>query len=207
MLRMWRRPEWRRVRNLKVPTNGTATAPGPSATTGRPCSVCKHDRRQEIDNALIAGEGFRPLAARFELSKQALARHAANHLPTPAMAAGAAERVAEEAHRGASLVDSAAGLRDKALSLLAKAEQAGDLKTALIGVREAVRCLELTAKLTGEIDESARLNIVVAPVLVELQAVILGALACFPDARSAVIAALAHVTGGAPLLEHAPAGP
>jgi hypothetical protein len=123
------------------------------------------------------------------------------------MAAGAAERVAEEAQRGASLVDSAAELRDKALSLLAKAEKAGDLKVALVGVREAARCLELMAKLTGEIDDSARLNIVVAPVLVELQAVILGALADYPAARSAVVAALAHVAGGPLTIEHMPAGP
>jgi hypothetical protein len=187
-----------------------AAAHGPPTArpkTGRPCVCCNHPDREIIDHALIAGEPLPSISSTFGITPKSLMRHRCNHIPTPAMAAGAAERAAEEGQRGASLVDSAADLRDKALSLLAQAEKAGDLKVALIGVREAARCLELMAKLTGEIDDSARLNIVVAPVLVELQTVILGALAGFPAARAAVIAALAHVTGGPLTIEHMPAGP
>jgi hypothetical protein len=42
-------------------------------------------------------------------------------------------------------------LAEKAVGILANAQAAGDLRTALIAVREARGCLELIAKLNGEL--------------------------------------------------------
>ena len=39
------------------------------------CSVCTHDRRDEIDRDLMAGDSYRTLAARYHLSASALCRH------------------------------------------------------------------------------------------------------------------------------------
>ena len=119
------------------------------------------------------------------------------------MLSGAQAAAEADGTRGAGLMESAADLRDKAMSLLHQAELAGDLRTALIGVREAARCLELIAKLSGEIDESVHLNIAFAPVLIELQTNVLAALGAFPDARRAVIAALAGIGSGPAMIEHA----
>ncbi len=170
------------------------------------CTVCRHPDRQAIDAEIIKGNGGRPLAARFGLTKQAVARHAANHVPSADMRTAHLERVSAEGDRGATLVESAAELRDKAHALLQKAETAGDLKTALVGVREAARCLELVAKLTGQIDESVKLNIAFAPAMLELQTIVITALAAFPEARLAVAQALGSLSGSSParLLVHQP---
>jgi hypothetical protein len=49
-------------------------------------------------------------------------------------------------------------LNAKARELAAKAESAGDYRTALMAVRELTRLLELTGRITGELDERAHHN-------------------------------------------------
>ena len=167
------------------------------ATTGRRCTVCSHTKREAIDQALVAGDGPRPLAARFGLSKQAITRHRDNHVPTPTMREAAQAAVAAEGAIGVSMVADATALRDRALVLLGKAESAGDLKTALAGVREASRCLELMARLAGELDTGTvtNVNVLIQPQFVVIQQAILTALAPYPQARGAVIQALEGIRG------------
>ena len=183
--------------------DGGASAP-PISPWRTKCSICHHAKRAEIDDRLVAGIGTRTLATQYpDLTRASLERHNRNHVRAR-MAAVLAARADDETAYDASLVDRAAELRAKALDLLRKAEAAGDLKTALQGVRESARCLELMAKLTGQIDESAKLNIVLAPALVELQSIVLAALADHPAARMAVAAALGNLTGpaAAPMIEY-----
>ena len=48
----------------------------------RTCTICAHPQREEIDQALVAGrEALRDIARRFATSKDAVARHRAEHLP------------------------------------------------------------------------------------------------------------------------------
>ena len=61
-----------------------------------------------------------------------------------------AVEAAELAH-GGSLLEQLEGLQVKALGILTKAEQAGDLRTALMAVREVRSTLELGGKITGEL--------------------------------------------------------
>jgi len=79
---------------------------------------------------------------------------------------------------------------------------AGDLRTALQGVREAARCLELEGRFRGEIDAGATINVVLAPALLTLQTVVINALADHPAARLAVVQALGSMSAGPPMLEH-----
>ena len=46
-------------------------------------------------------------------------------------------------------------LRDKALGILDRSEEAEDSKTALQAIREARSCVELIAKIRGELDEKS----------------------------------------------------
>ncbi len=41
----------------------------------RTCTICRHEQRQEIDEALVAGESFRSIAFRFDTSHMAVRRH------------------------------------------------------------------------------------------------------------------------------------
>ena len=74
-------------------------------------------------------------------------RHQQGHLPAALAAATEAAAVAG----GDSLLEQLTGLRSKAFSILARAEAAEDLRTALMGVKEVRSTLELIAKVTGEL--------------------------------------------------------
>ena len=161
--------------------------------TGRPCSVCTHDQRDAIDRALVSGVQPVAVSKQFDIGKQALLRHRAAHIPTPDMHAGAQAVAADEALHGAALLSKAASLLRTAETILGDAITDRDPATALKAIREAGRMVELCAKLTGDLDESTTVNLVLAPQWITLQSTILLALAPHPEARSAVVAALGRV--------------
>ena len=66
----------------------------------------------------------------------------------------------------------------------------GDFRTELAGIGQARACLELLAKLLGELDERPQVNVVLSAEWISVRAVLLSALAPFPDARAAVAARL-----------------
>lgn len=155
----------------------------------RKCSICEHPQAEEINTALLNGVSLRNIAERYSVSKTALHRHKESHLPADLVKAQEAQEVA----KADSLLDQVAELRDKALAILAKAEQAGDLRTALQGVREAKGCLELLAKLQGELAQEGTVNITISPQWLSLRTVILQALEPYPEARLKLAAALREV--------------
>ena len=157
----------------------------------RTCTVCGHAEREAIDRALLAGEPYRGIAQRFAASPDAVFRHRSDHLPA---ALPQAQEVAEVALAD-SLLDQLAELRADAPRIGRKAEGAGDLKTALAGVRELVRIVELTAKLVGELDERPQVNVLVAPEWLAVRSALLDVLRDYPEARTAVAARLAVLEG------------
>ena len=80
-------------------------------------------------------------------------------------------------------------LQTRALTILDKAEGAGELRTALGAIREARGNLELLAKLLGELDERP-VNVIISPEWLELRTVIVGALEPYSEARGAVLEAI-----------------
>jgi len=145
----------------------------------RKCSVCVHPKRNEIDEKIVARESYRAIARQYGLSKDAVSRHAENHLP---VTLSKSQEASDVAHAD-DLLGQVQGLKDKALKLLEAAEKAGDLRTALRGIREARGCMELLAKLLGELDESPKVNLLLTPQWVELRRVMFMALEPFPEAR------------------------
>ena len=158
----------------------------------RSCTVCTHEARAQIDRALVAGEAFRHIAARFDTSTGALQRHKADHLPVKLAKAQEAEEVAQ----ADDLLEQVRDLQGRALAILDKAEEAGELRTALSAIREARGNLELLAKLLGELDDRPQVNVLVSPEWLELRAVIVGALEPHREARGAVLRALEGVGSG-----------
>ena len=157
----------------------------------RKCTVCEHEKVEEINRLLLEGVSLRNIAKQYSVSAASLHRHKDGHLPAKLVKAQEAREIA----KADTLLDQVAGLRDKALSILDKAEQAGDLRTALQGVREAKGCLELLAKLQGELQEQTTVNILINPQWITLRTAILQALEPYPEARLAVAQALQEVEG------------
>lgn len=154
----------------------------------RVCTICTHPARQAMDLALIEGVPVLRIAAEYAVSDDAVTRHRA-HIPPKLAQAQAAETVAQ----ADDLLYQVKHLRGKAVSLLLKAESSGDYRAALMGIREARGCLELLAKLQGQLDERPVINLTISPQWVQLRAVIVQALAPYPEARARVAAALAEV--------------
>jgi hypothetical protein len=151
----------------------------------RVCTICSHDERPAIDRALVGGQPIRETSALFRVSEDAITRHRA-HIPAKLAQAQEARTVAQ----ADDLLAQVKGLRGKAISLLLKAEAAGDVRTALLGVREARACLELLAELEGELNRRPQINILVLPEWERIRVTMLTALAPYPEARTAVAEAL-----------------
>ena len=115
----------------------------------RTCTVCTHPQKEEINQLLVAGTASRNIAARFGASASAVFRHKQDHLPTTLVAAAEARGIAH----GASLLDQLRGLQERASQILDEAANSGDLRTALMAVREARGCVELIGKANGELIE------------------------------------------------------
>ncbi len=152
----------------------------------RTCTVCQHPEREAINRALVANEPFRHIAARFDTSTGALQRHKEEHLP----AIMVKSQEAKETALADDLLSQVKALRNKAISILKQAEDAGDLRTALLGVREARACVELLAEMEGELNRRPTFNLYLSAEWVEVRALLMTALSDFPEARAAAALAL-----------------
>jgi hypothetical protein len=74
--------------------NEIAVVPETRLKVGRPCTVCDHPQRREIEVALVTGGVLREISSRFGPTRQALVRHRDNHVPSGAQREGA-QAVAE----------------------------------------------------------------------------------------------------------------
>jgi hypothetical protein len=155
----------------------------------RKCSICGHAKLEEINAALIESRNITEIAKRFAVSHDALLRHRQSHIPAGLTKA----HEAQESAKADTLLHQVVSLRDTALRILVQAERAGDLRAALQGIKEARGCLELLARLQGELQQQTLIQVgvlVQSPEWTGLRAAIVSALEPFPEARQAVAAAI-----------------
>jgi hypothetical protein len=157
----------------------------------RTCTICTHAEREAINQALVNGEPFRYIAERFGTSATALTRHKAEHLPVTLAKAHEAQEVV----KAGTLLEQVQGLRDRSIRILEKAENAGDLRTALMGIREARGCMELLGEMEGQLNRNPVVNLYLSAEWIEVRALLMTALGDFPEARAAVAVALRGGTG------------
>ncbi len=159
----------------------------------RTCTICTHPERAAIDRVLVAtASPIRDIAGRHELSKSAVWRHGAEHIPETLAKA----REAGDVAHADDLLAQVRHLQGRAQSILDAAEQAGDYRSALSAIGQARACLELLAKLLGELDDRPQVNLLLAPEWVAVRAAVLGALAPDPEARAVVAGRLLALDGG-----------
>jgi hypothetical protein len=163
------------------------------------CSICVHPDRAAIDQALATRDPYRNIAERFGVSAPALSRHRKKHL-TAAMDAA---RKAEEGQAVATALDIRAEIRGlvvKAREILEGEESKADGRLSLMAIREIRATLELLARLEGQLDTRAQVNVVNIiehPDWITLRVEISQTLEPFPDALEALLARLEALGGGA----------
>jgi hypothetical protein len=114
----------------------------------RTCTTCTHPHRDDIDRQLLAGTPLRNIAKQFSLSSASLFRHNTHMSKVLSNARQEAEIL-----RADGLMEQLNHLWLETGRLTQKAEQKKDYRTALAGVREKSRLLELVMRVAVEMQQ------------------------------------------------------
>ena len=88
----------------------------------RQCSICAHDERAHIDQALVSGDSNRRIAAQFGVAESSVRRHKDSHLPQSIVKAAEAAEVL----KAESLLDRLRFLNSETAAILPEAQDGGD---------------------------------------------------------------------------------
>ncbi|UFW82852.1 hypothetical protein BjapCC829_22955 [Bradyrhizobium barranii] len=149
------------------------------------------------------GASLDSLAEKFSVSRDAIHRHWTKHVTPDAKAgylAGPSQMEAlhaKAAAEGESVLDYFRIIRTALMSSMAACSEAGDARGVAMVSNSLVGVLERMGKITGELSALAgstinvtnNVAIVNSPIFARLQAAQLKALAAFPEARAATLAA------------------
>jgi hypothetical protein len=117
------------------------------------CTICRHERREDIDRSLLDGESFRNIARRTGTSTTALHRPKAQHIPKNLVLA---KHTAEELHAG-TLFERLRAVGRVTQEILLEARGTKNHLIALQAIGRIERQIELEARFLGELDASARM--------------------------------------------------
>ena len=168
--------------------------------TGR-CQGCNHLERVRIERFLAAGASIKGTARKFEIDYHSLRRHWINHVSAEARAtyiagAGATKDQLEEvvADESLALIDHYRIVRGALYKGFGAASEVGDGNSLAALAGRLHENLRDCGRLTGELQRGPLLNIqnnvLVNPDYTKAIARIVSAVAPYPEAREAVIAAL-----------------
>ena len=168
--------------------------------TGR-CQGCNHLERVRIERLLAAGASIKGAARKFAIDYHALRRHWINHVPAEARAAyiagaGATKDQLEAiiADESLALIDHYRIVRGGLYKGFGTASEIGDSSSLAMLAGRLHENLRDCGRLTGELQHGPLLNvqnnILVSPDYSKAIARIVSAVAPYPEAREAVIAAL-----------------
>src|SRR5689334_3840024 len=106
---------------------------------GVPCSVCESKSRAQCEIGIVHKVPYRVLAARFDLSKDSIRRHAASHLsPTQRAALLTAQRPATAVDLEQLRTTESEGLLSQLVVQRSRLQQAAELALELGDVRASV---------------------------------------------------------------------
>ncbi len=152
------------------------------------CTICNHDDRESIDEAIVGGRTLRDIARQHDVSKDAVSRHRGH------VSHALSRVVAEREEAGArSALDRLEDLHTRATRVLDAAEGEGKASLSLAAIKELRGLVETIAKITGELDERPNvqvLNVSTAPEWLAIRAALVEVLAPYPEAAAAVAARL-----------------
>src|SRR5215467_2684204 len=178
--------------------------------TGR-CQGCNHPERVRIERYLAAGASIKGAAGKFAINSHALRRHWRNHVSAEARAtyvagAGASKDQLEEivADESLGLLDHYRIIRGALYKGLSAAAELGDSNSLALLAGRLHENFRDCGRLTGELQRGPLLNIqnnvLVNPDYTRAIARLVSAVAPYPEAREAVIAALRDLDAQSSLL-------
>jgi hypothetical protein len=131
------------------------------ASMGRKSKIESHPQSKIIIKRLASGAEYSTILLDFpQLTRFDLDYYVKNKLPELLSKSGdlKAELTSDQ---GNDTLAEVRALKTRAIDILEQAQRAGDLRTALLGIREARGCLELSLKAEGRISsQKAQLNVV-----------------------------------------------
>ncbi|MFC2094973.1 hypothetical protein ACFLSW_00840 [Candidatus Bipolaricaulota bacterium] len=155
----------------------------------RKCTVCVHPDRDSIDDAILTGTSLRDIARQWCVSKDAIKRHADNHIAKDLAAA----HKAQESTRVDSLMDRVEKLLDESQELLEHGKHKKNAGAWAAGIREARMCLELLAKVRGELNAQPTVNVLLAsPEMSLVLASVLQVLNPYPELKQEIAGVLSE---------------
>jgi hypothetical protein len=168
--------------------------------TGR-CQGCNHPERVRIERLLASGASIKGAARKFSIDYHALRRHWNNHVSTEACSAyiagaGVIKDQLEEivTDESLALIDHYRIVRGALYKGFGAASELGDGNALALLAGRLHENLRDSGRLTGELQRGPLLNIqnnlLVNPDYSKVIARIVSAVAPYPEAREAVIAAL-----------------
>jgi hypothetical protein len=171
--------------------------------TKKRCVVCGHPDRALIEAARVAGCSLDTIAAKHSISRDAIFRHMKNHVDDATradyLAAVPMSELAEKAaNEGVSVLQYFRIIRGVLMKQFQLAASLNDKNAVSTLAGRLTECLRAIGSISGEMGNMAvnnltinnTTNILNSPIFATLQANMLHALAPFPDARAAVVAAL-----------------
>lgn len=130
----------------------------------RTCTICHHDERPAIEQAIVAGKPYRRIAAQYGTSEGALRRHRAAHVAS--RLARAVERRDAETDRAVAaveqrneradteLLDQLLAISEETRAILREARGRGENGLALKAIARVESQVELQARLLGQLKDS-----------------------------------------------------
>jgi hypothetical protein len=167
------------------------------------CVVCAHPDRSLIEMARVAGCSLDTIAAKHNISRDAVFRHWKNHVDDAAKADYLAavpmkDLAARAAEEGVSVLQYFSIIRATLMTQFQLAASLNDrhatgmLASRLTEVLRAIGSIsgEMGSMAVGHMTVNNTVNILASPAFASLQATLLAALSPFPEARAAVVQAL-----------------
>jgi hypothetical protein len=163
---------------------------------GLRCTICNHPVRPQIDLAIATGLSKRAVAQRFQVSRDAVWRHAQAHLTAEMRAALATKLLQREGdtrriqlEEGVGVAEALKAIRCPLFGLFLVAVDTGDSRAAAALSGRLHENLALVAKLIGELARHAGTtitNILLSPDFQRLRGELMRVLARYPDAQAEV---------------------
>lgn len=155
------------------------------------CTFCNYRDAAILEGKIATKQITQAQAAKIiGCNKSTVSRHMGNCVPKKIAEWMRPEPAKEET---LNVVNALITSHAKTVEILEDSLAEGDRKTALMALQTEIRQLELTAKLTGQLNEAPQMNILMHPEFMKLKQIMIKTLEPFPDARLKLSEALIEI--------------